>query len=324
MVWPAVRVPNIPPGDKFFFFYSKMGASKPDRVAYLQPGKFVCKKSKQGATIGLRFEAPLVMKGKKFGKELKFLLGATDQKERDKWMQAFTTSDVEEDEAHALLHEHAKDAVSHYDFEVTVKKKVATLTVTKETLKVFQKGKLIESYNIKDIKSWSVGPDKMVFKLNAGGTIEIETKQGPGIKDALVNQAQQMIQEKKDAKAAKAAAIAKAEEEAKMKAAEVAEEALRWLTHEELRTGNYERYTAAGSRQGEIDEKNKEVLMTDEEFTKVRDSFIGLRQLACRRYHSSQPLEPLSALTALDDLCVVAVAMPRCAERSLRTIITNV
>ena len=47
MAWPAVRVPNIPPGDKFFFFYSKMGASKPDRVAYLQPGKFVCKKSKQ-------------------------------------------------------------------------------------------------------------------------------------------------------------------------------------------------------------------------------------------------------------------------------------
>ena len=44
---------------------------------------------------------------------------------------------------------------------------------------------------------------------------------------------------------------------------------MRWLTHEELRTGNYERYTAAGSRQGEVDEKNKEMMMTDAEFEKV-------------------------------------------------------
>ena len=89
MVWPAVRVPNIPPGDKFFFFYKQKGASKPERVAYLQPGKFTCKKTKQKDMAALRFEAPLVMKGKKFGKELKFMLGAEDQKQRDEWVKAF-------------------------------------------------------------------------------------------------------------------------------------------------------------------------------------------------------------------------------------------
>lgn len=52
MVWPAVRVPNIPPGDKFFFLYSKKGAAKPDRVAYLQPGKFKVAKSKQKGVSG--------------------------------------------------------------------------------------------------------------------------------------------------------------------------------------------------------------------------------------------------------------------------------
>ena len=90
MVWPKVRVPNIPPGDKFMFFYKQKGASKPERVAYLQPGKFTCKKTKQGKYSALRFEAPLVMKGKKFGKELKFMLGCEDQKQRDAWVEAFT------------------------------------------------------------------------------------------------------------------------------------------------------------------------------------------------------------------------------------------
>ena len=78
-----------------------------------------------------------------------------------------------------------------------------------------------------------------------------------------------MIQERKDAKAAEAAKREAEEEEARLKAEEEAEEALRWLTHEELRTGNYDRYIAAGSRQGEIDEKNKEMLLTDVEFEKV-------------------------------------------------------
>ena len=96
-----------------------------------------------------------------------------------------------------------------------------------------------------------------------------DTKEGQGIKDALVNQAKQMIQEKKDAKAAEKAKQEAEEEAARVKAAEEAEEALRWLTHEELRTGNYERYIAAGSRQGDVDEKNKEKLMTDAEFEKV-------------------------------------------------------
>ena len=99
--------------------------------------------------------------------------------------------------------------------------------------------------------------------------IVTDTKEGQGIKDALVNQAKQMIQEKKDQKAADAAAREAGEEKARLKAEEEAEEALRWLTHEELRTGNYERYIAAGSRQGEVDEKNKELLMTDSEFEQV-------------------------------------------------------
>ena len=89
MVWPKVRVPNIPAGDKFMFFYKQKGASKPERVAYLQPGKFKCNKTKQGNYAALRFEAPLVMKGKKFGKELKFLLGCDDAKSRDEWIKAF-------------------------------------------------------------------------------------------------------------------------------------------------------------------------------------------------------------------------------------------
>eukprot|EP01043_Picozoa_sp_COSAG02_P066868 COSAG02_NODE_10546_length_1917_cov_1.254675_3_plen_138_part_00 len=96
-----------------------------------------------------------------------------------------------------------------------------------------------------------------------------DTKEGQGIKDALVHQAKQMIQEKKEQKAADAAAREAGEEKARLKAEEEAEEALRWLTHEELRTGNYERYVAAGSRQGEVHEKNKEMLMTDSEFEQV-------------------------------------------------------
>lgn len=93
-----------------------------------------------------------------------------------------------------------------------------------------------------------------------------------------------MIQEKKDAKAAEQAKQKAEEEAARMKAEEEAEEALRWLTHEELRTGNYERYIAAGSRQGEVDEKNKEMLMTDAEFEKVRaehHSTVSLAILVC-------------------------------------------
>ena len=111
-----------------------------------------------------------------------------------------------------------------------------------------------------------------------------DTKEGQGIKDALVNQAKQMIQEKKDAKAAEKAKQEAEEEAARLKAEEEAEEALRWLTHEELRTGNYERYIAAGSRQGEVDEKNKEMLMTDAEFEKVRaehHSTVSLAILVC-------------------------------------------
>ena len=96
-----------------------------------------------------------------------------------------------------------------------------------------------------------------------------ETQEGNGIKDALVNQAKNMIRAKKDAKAAAQAEQEAAEMKAKLQAEEEAEEALRWLTHEELRTGNYERYIAAGSRQGDIDEKNKEMMLTDEEFNKV-------------------------------------------------------
>lgn len=134
---------------------------------------------------------------------------------------------------------------------------------------VFQKGKVIAEHKIKMIKSWSVGADKIVFKLNAGGSISIDTVNGNGIKDALVNQAKGIIQAQKDAKVAKAEAEAAAEAAEAAAAAEVAEEALRWLTHDELRTGNYERYTAAGSRQGEVDEKNKELLLTDAEFEKV-------------------------------------------------------
>lgn len=78
-----------------------------------------------------------------------------------------------EDEAAELLNEHAADAVSHFDFEVTHKKKTATLTVTKETLKIFQNGKLMETYPIKSLKSWSVGGDKIVFKTTSGGEIPI-------------------------------------------------------------------------------------------------------------------------------------------------------
>lgn len=85
----------------------------------------------------------------------------------------YRNTDVHEDEAHDLLHEHAKDEVSHYDFQVTMKKQVATLTVTKESLKIFQKGKLLESYAIKTLKSWSVGTDRIVFKLVDGGSVEI-------------------------------------------------------------------------------------------------------------------------------------------------------
>ncbi len=99
--------------------------------------------------------------------------------------------------------------------------------------------------------------------------IVTDTKEGQGIKGALVNQAKQMIQEKKDQKAAEAAARQAEEDAAGAKAEQEAEEALRWLTHEELRTGNYERYIAAGNRQGEVDEKNKELLMTDAEFEQV-------------------------------------------------------
>ena len=54
-----------------------------------------------------------------------------------------------------------------------MKKKVATLTVTKESLKIFQNGKLLESYAIKTLKSWSVGTDRIVFKLIDGGSVEI-------------------------------------------------------------------------------------------------------------------------------------------------------
>ena len=96
-----------------------------------------------------------------------------------------------------------------------------------------------------------------------------DTTEGQGIKEALVNQAKSMIQEKKDEQAAKQAEREAAEEAKRLAAEAAAEEALRWLTHEELRTGNYERYIAAGSRQGEIDEKNKEMMMTDAEFEKV-------------------------------------------------------
>lgn len=89
----------------------------------------------ESVLIALRFEAPLVMKGKKFGKELKFMLGAEDAAKRDGWVDAFMTTEIEEDEAHAHLHEKDDDAVSHFDFEVTVKGQVATLSVTKESLK---------------------------------------------------------------------------------------------------------------------------------------------------------------------------------------------
>lgn len=251
---------------RFFFLYSKKGATKPDRVAYLQPGKFTVKKTKQKGVCALRFEAPLVMKGKKFGKELKFMLGASDAGNRDSWVDAFMTQEIKSDEAGDIMHEKADDAISHFDFEVTVKGQLATLTVTKESLKIFQKGKMIAEHKIKQIKSWSVGADKIIFKLNAGGSIAIDTVNGNGIKDALVGQAKGIIQAQKDAKVAKAEVEAAAEEAAAVAAAEVAEETLRWLTHDELRTGNYERYTAAGSRQGDVDEKNKELLLTDAEF----------------------------------------------------------
>eukprot|EP01043_Picozoa_sp_COSAG02_P066867 COSAG02_NODE_10546_length_1917_cov_1.254675_2_plen_153_part_00 len=67
----------------------------------------------------------------------------------------------------------AQDAVSHFDFEVTLKSQKATLTVTKESLKIFQKGQMKESYAIKTLKSWSVGEDRIVFKLIDGGQVEI-------------------------------------------------------------------------------------------------------------------------------------------------------
>lgn len=82
-------------------------------------------------------------------------------------------TDMQVDDAHELLHDAAKDAVSHYDFEVTLKKQKATLTVTKESLKIFQKGQLKETYPIKTLKSWSVGEERIVFKLTDGGQVEI-------------------------------------------------------------------------------------------------------------------------------------------------------
>lgn len=230
------------------------------------------------------------------------MIGADDAGTRDQWVDAFTTSDIQEDEAHEILQGHADDHISHFDFEVSVKGQVATLTVTKESLKstldhpeahaskpllelsyqrqlthcvrvfwiaVFQKGKMIAEHKIKTIKSWSVGPEKIIFKLNEGGAITIDTKVGSDIKDALVNQAKGIIQAQKDAKAAKAEEAAAAEETAAAAAAAEAEEALRWLTYDELRTGNYERYTGGGSRQGDIDEKNKELLLSDAEFETV-------------------------------------------------------
>ena len=270
MVWPAVRVPNIPPGHKFFFFYKDKGASKPERVAFLKPGNFKCSKNKQKGRSALRFDAPLVMKGDKFGKQLKFIVGAKDAATRDKWIDAFTTTEIREDEASAAVAEKAADLVSHYDFDCTIKGKKANLQVTKESIKLFQKGQIKVSHAIKELKSWSVGSDKITFHLNAGGTVSIDTTEGQAIKDALVNQAKGIIQDKKDAKA-KAEADAQAAEEAEMLRKEAeAEEALRWCTYEELKTGNYERYNAAGERQGAVDEKNKATqLLTDEDFEKV-------------------------------------------------------
>lgn len=89
MLWPAVRVPNVPPGDKFFFVYPKMGASKPEKVVYLQPGKWEVKKMKTGGKFALKFKAPQILKGDKFGKPTEFQLVAASQKNRDQWTSAF-------------------------------------------------------------------------------------------------------------------------------------------------------------------------------------------------------------------------------------------
>jgi hypothetical protein len=124
-----------------------------------------------------------------------------------------------------------------------------------------------------------------------------DTKEGQGIKDALVNQAKQMIQDKKDQKAAEAKAREAEDEAARAKAEEEAEEALRWLTHEELRTGNYERYIAAGNRQGEVDEKNKELLMTDAEFEKV-GTLHPIPLLPPPRFYASRDFRVCFTITA--------------------------
>lgn len=137
------------------------------------------------------------------------------------------------------------------------------------------------------------------------------TREGQGIKDALITQAKQMIQEKKDAKAAVKAEAEAAAEQARLLAEEEAEEAKRWLTHEELRTGNYERYIAAGSLQGDVDEKNKELLLTDGEFVTV-----GVEQGRERTQYQHPSAAQASRTTAGMRL----VASMRCHARILLTL----
>ena len=274
MVWPGVRVPNVTEHDKFLLIFKKAGATKPEKVMHLRAGKFTMKRVKgKGKKPCFQVNAPLIAAGNKFGKAVNVVLGVSSKAELKEWQQAID-KDAEMDEAAAKAAD-SGDIMSAFDFDCNMpagpKGKAATLTVTREHVQIFQKGKMIKEVCIKDVRSWAVGATSIGFKMIKGDDVTIGTKnkeESVKIKEAMITQAKAMVQAKKDKAAAANEAKQEEAEGAALAAKEAEEEALNWLTYEELKNGTYDARPVHLIR-GEVDEKNKELWLRDQEFVEV-------------------------------------------------------
>ena len=283
VVFPNVVFPSIPPAERFFFIFANDSAKRPEAVAHLVPEVFSVakpKSSRAGQKFCIRLDAPVLTKesaepdlASSFGdllgrtKRTKFIMAAPTFEQQSVWMDALQSGGSGgtvkgEKSTTSLL------SLSAEDFYVKIGKKKARLSVGKASVQLFVDGKKTEDRPFETIKRMEVGEEKgflssdktLTLTLTSKKTFVIYTDEGQKIMQTIEAQAEAHREEQ--AEEARQQQAAREKEEAA--AAAVAAEKARWLTIEQLRSGDYK-----GCTRLPVDEKNKEHWLTDADFQQV-------------------------------------------------------
>eukprot|EP01052_Picozoa_sp_SAG31_P007344 SAG31_NODE_350_length_17241_cov_156.139715_2_plen_261_part_00 len=213
-------------------------------------------------------DAFCINKSGQSNKKQKFVMAASTYEELNKWKATLGDghgggkTKGDKGAMNALAAAGGGSDLSEHDFYVTLSdKSKARLSVTGTHIQTYVSGKKVDDHDLKVFKSWRPKDTSLEFYFSAGGKWVVKTKQGQDIIKAINSQAvkykTELDRQAKERRDQEAAAARKAEEEAAAAAAEAA----KWLTLEELQSGNYARC----SRQP-VDEKNKELWLSDADF----------------------------------------------------------